>query len=73
MEFVYEDGKGKVGIIASVSKPFCQSCNRIRITAEGKLRNYLFALEERDLKPSLRPEIKEEATLRMLETNVVSK
>ena len=73
MEFVYEDGKGKVGIIASVSKPFCQSCNRIRITAEGKLRNCLFALEEMDLKPFLRPVIDEKRILAMLETNVVSK
>ncbi len=73
MEFVYEDGKGKVGIIASVSKPFCQSCNRIRITAEGKLRNCLFALEEIDIKPFLRPEVDAKSILKMLETNVVSK
>jgi cyclic pyranopterin phosphate synthase len=73
MEFVYEDGKGKVGIIASVSKPFCQSCNRIRITAEGKLRNCLFALEEIDIRPFLRPEVDEKSILRMLETSVISK
>lgn len=73
MEFVYEDGKGKVGIIASVSKPFCQSCNRIRITAEGKLRNCLFALEEMDLKPLLRPETDQKRILEMLETNIGSK
>ena len=54
MEFEYADGKGRVGIIASVSRPFCMSCNRVRLTAEGKLRNCLFALEEVDLKPMLR-------------------
>ncbi len=54
MEFEYTDGGGRVGIIASVSKPFCRQCNRIRLTAEGKLRNCLFALDEIDLKPLLR-------------------
>jgi cyclic pyranopterin phosphate synthase len=54
MEFRYLDGKGRVGIIASVSRPFCLRCNRIRLTAEGKLRNCLFALDEVDLKPLLR-------------------
>src|SRR5262249_54001350 len=43
-----------VGIIASVSRPFCLSCNRLRLTAEGKLRNCLFALTEVDVKPYLR-------------------
>ena len=54
MEFQYADGGGRVGIIASISRPFCMSCNRIRLTAEGKLRNCLFALDEVDLKPLLR-------------------
>jgi cyclic pyranopterin phosphate synthase len=54
MEFRYTDGGGRVGIIASVSRPFCLSCNRVRLTAEGKLRNCLFALDEVDIKPLLR-------------------
>jgi cyclic pyranopterin phosphate synthase len=54
MEFCYTDGGGQVGIIASVSRPFCMSCNRVRLTADGKLRNCLFALDEVDLKPLLR-------------------
>jgi GTP 3',8-cyclase len=54
MEFAYADGGGRVGIIASVSRPFCASCNRLRLTAEGKLRNCLFALSEVDVKPFLR-------------------
>ncbi len=54
MEFAYADGIGKLGIISSVSRPFCHSCNRLRLTAEGKLRNCLFALDETDVRPYLR-------------------
>src|SRR5438132_1644243 len=54
MEFRYTDGGGRVGIIASVSRPFCMRCNRLRLTAEGKLRNCLFALDEVDVKSLLR-------------------
>ncbi len=54
MDFVYADGKGRVGLIASVSRPFCMSCNRLRLTCDGKLRNCLFALEETDVKGLLR-------------------
>lgn len=54
MGFRYTDGGGRVGIIASVSRPFCPSCNRLRLTADGKLRNCLFALEEVDIKRLLR-------------------
>jgi cyclic pyranopterin phosphate synthase len=54
MEFRYTDGGGRVGIIASISRPFCMSCNRVRLTAEGKLRNCLFALDEVDVRSLLR-------------------
>lgn len=53
-EFDYEDGGGKVGFIASVSRPFCRTCNRIRVTADGKLRNCLFAVDETDLRGLIR-------------------
>ncbi len=53
-EFVFEDGVGRIGLIASVSRPFCASCNRLRLTADGKLRYCLFAIEEFDLKRLLR-------------------
>jgi GTP 3',8-cyclase len=56
MDYDYLDGQGRVGLIASVSRPFCASCNRLRLTADGKLRNCLFALEETDLRPLLRQE-----------------
>ncbi|UQX11263.1 GTP 3',8-cyclase MoaA [Candidatus Mycobacterium methanotrophicum] len=45
---------GKVGIIASVSHPFCSGCNRVRLTADGQLRSCLFAVEETDLRRLLR-------------------
>jgi len=53
-EFMFSDGVGRIGIIASVSRPFCMSCNRIRLTADGKLRNCLFALDELDVKAVMR-------------------
>ncbi|MCH8030039.1 MAG: hypothetical protein IH874_08940 [Candidatus Dadabacteria bacterium] len=52
--FKFEDGKGEIGFISSVSEPFCNSCNRVRITSDGKLRTCLFSLEETDLKKLLR-------------------
>jgi cyclic pyranopterin phosphate synthase len=45
---------GKVGVIASVSHPFCGDCDRTRLTADGQIRNCLFAREETDLRPLLR-------------------
>ncbi|MDQ1458791.1 MAG: 3,8-cyclase, partial [Actinomycetota bacterium] len=52
----YRDGQGDVGVIASVSEPFCDNCDRVRLTAEGKLRTCLFALDETDLRVILRGE-----------------
>ena len=50
----YADGLGRIGVIASVTRPFCGSCDRIRITAEGQLRNCLFAVRETDLRSIMR-------------------
>lgn len=50
----YRDGKGEIGVIASVTRPFCQTCNRIRLTAEGMIRTCLFSAAEHDLKSLLR-------------------
>jgi len=52
--FRYADGRGDVGVIASVSEPFCENCDRVRVTAEGRFRTCLFALEEFDLRAVLR-------------------
>ncbi len=53
-EFNFADGKGKIGIITAVSNPFCDYCNRIRMTADGKLRTCLFSTREHNLKDLLR-------------------
>jgi len=53
-EYRFGDGVGRVGFIASVSRPFCLNCNRIRLTSDGKLRYCLFAIEETDVKSLLR-------------------
>jgi cyclic pyranopterin phosphate synthase len=50
----YADGRGRVGVIASVTRSFCSSCDRIRLTSDGQLRNCLFAVRETDLRPILR-------------------
>ena len=53
-DFEYVDGLGTIGFINPVSKPFCGSCDRLRITAEGKLRNCLFSTVEWDLRNAIR-------------------
>src|SRR5215212_1134326 len=50
----FADGQGKVGFINPVSEPFCGDCNRIRLTADGRLRTCLFSLNETDLRAPLR-------------------
>jgi cyclic pyranopterin phosphate synthase len=50
----FADGKGEIGLIGSVTEPFCDHCNRIRITAEGKLRTCLFSVVEHDVRALLR-------------------
>ncbi|HZA86962.1 MAG TPA: GTP 3',8-cyclase MoaA, partial [Acidimicrobiales bacterium] len=47
--FAYRDGAGEVGVIPSVTRPFCGSCDRIRLTADGQLRSCLFSVDEFDL------------------------
>src|SRR3954463_4035649 len=52
--FRFADGRGEIGFINPVSEPFCSDCNRVRITAEGKLRTCLFSIHETDLREPLR-------------------
>ncbi|CAI8319325.1 MAG: GTP 3',8-cyclase [Acidimicrobiales bacterium AG-410-I20] len=52
--FTYEDGQGEIGVVASVTEKFCDTCDRIRLTADGQFRNCLFAVDEFDLKNLLR-------------------
>jgi GTP 3',8-cyclase len=52
--FRFRDGQGEIGFVDPVSQPFCADCNRIRLTAEGKLRTCLFSLRETDLRDPMR-------------------
>ena len=69
----YADGGGRVGCIASVSKPFCLNCNRIRLTSDGKLRYCLFAIDETDVKQLLRSNAGDEAIQAVIRQNVSEK
>ena len=77
-EFYVNGGPATVGIIASVSKPFCAACDRIRLTADGQVRNCLFSLEETDLRATLRdadltPAERRERIGRLFQTSVTAK
>jgi cyclic pyranopterin phosphate synthase len=52
--WAFPDGRGEIGIIAPVSEPFCGHCNRVRLTADGKIRTCLFSVTEHDLRSRLR-------------------
>jgi len=52
--FEFADGRGRIGFINPLSEPFCADCNRIRLTADGRLRTCLFSLTETDLRGPLR-------------------
>jgi cyclic pyranopterin phosphate synthase len=73
MDFRYADGIGRIGIIAPVSRPFCRRCNRLRLTAEGKVRNCLFALDELDAKPLLRPTADADGLADLIRQSVAAK
>jgi cyclic pyranopterin phosphate synthase len=73
LDYEYEDGGGRVGMIASVSRPFCMSCNRVRLTADGKLRNCLFALDETDVRALLRGGADDAALVQALKDSVAEK
>jgi cyclic pyranopterin phosphate synthase len=72
-EYRYADGGGRVGFIASVTRPFCLNCNRIRLTSDGKLRYCLFAMEETDVKSLLRSDASDDEIARLIRANVQAK
>jgi cyclic pyranopterin phosphate synthase len=72
-DFRFEDGLGGVGFIDPVSQPFCKSCNRIRLTADGKLRNCLFGREEWDLKTACETGASDEAIYEIAANCIKSK
>ena len=66
----YLDGRGQVGVIASVTRPFCGHCDRIRLTADGQIRTCLFSLEEYDFRAALRGGAGDEVIVAMLQAAV---
>ncbi len=72
-DFQFEDGIGRIGLIASVSQPFCSQCNRFRITADGKLRNCLFSMEETDIKSLIRGNASDDEIIAAVRNSVASK
>ncbi len=72
-EYRFANGAGRVGFIASVSRPFCLNCNRVRLTSDGKLRYCLFAIEETDVKALLRSGATDEAIQEVIRANVWAK
>ena len=60
-DYRFKDGIGSVGFIASVTRPFCLNCNRLRLTADGHVRYCLFAIEETDVRSLLRGGAADEA------------
>ncbi len=73
VEYRYTDGQGRIGVIASVTRPFCLNCNRLRLTADGNLRYCLFAIEETDVRGILRGGGSDEDLERTIRENVRSK
>ena len=53
----YSDGAGRIGVIASITQPFCGDCNRLRVTADGQAYTCLFAAEGTDLTPALHDDV----------------
>ena len=72
-EYDFADGKGRIGIITAVSNPFCDHCNRIRMTANGKLRTCLFSTNETDLKELIRGGASDEDIVKAIRDAVLIK
>ena len=69
----FADGRGSVGIVASVSDSFCSTCDRVRLTADGQFRNCLFAVEETDLRALLRSGADDDEVAAAIAGSVASK
>ena len=69
----YTDGGGEIGVVASVSRSFCDTCDRVRITADGQFRNCLFTTEETDVRALLRDGSSDDVVAAALERTVAAK
>ena len=73
VDFEYADGQGRIGFINPVSEPFCGNCNRLRITAEGQVRNCLFSTTEWDARQLLRTGASEDQIAQLIRECVAAK
>jgi cyclic pyranopterin phosphate synthase len=71
--FRYVDGGGEIGVIASVTEPFCGSCDRVRLTSDGQLRTCLFSLDEADLRGVVRSGGSDDDLAAVIETAIAGK
>jgi len=73
VDYRFADGQGRIGLINPVSEPFCEQCNRLRITAEGKIRNCLFSTEEWDARELLRNNGSDQEIAELIRSSIASK
>ena len=73
VRYRFRDGRGSVGVVASVSDSFCSSCDRVRLTADGQFRNCLFATTETDLRARLRSGAGDDEIAAAIEASVAAK
>ncbi len=71
--WLVDGGPGRVGVIGSVTRPFCGACDRVRLTADGQVRNCLFARSESDLRAVLRSGGDDEAVAEVLRASLWAK
>ncbi|WP_446663580.1 GTP 3',8-cyclase MoaA [Flexivirga sp. B27] len=71
--FLVDGGPATVGLIASVTAPFCAACDRVRLTADGQVRNCLFARDENDLRGPLRAGATDEELADVIRANMLAK
>lgn len=73
VDYRFADGRGLVGFIEPITHPFCGDCNRLRITAEGQLRNCLFSIVEWDARTLLRGGADDDAIARLIRDCIAAK
>ena len=73
VDYIFADGKGRIGFINPVSQPFCHDCNRLRITAEGQIRNCLFSTIEWDARELIRGNADDDAIAQLIRDCVAAK
>lgn len=73
VSYEFADGRGRIGFISSVTHPFCSRCNRFRLTADGKIRNCLFSLEETDIRDLLRAGATEDEVIAAVSASIQAK